>query len=254
VTVITSVIYCTFTVTIPYYLTVSDTVQWSGTTGSDRDLIQLRSHSTRPMTSRALTAHQTALSLWLEICPLFCSLQWQCFRWLSAKFFLWCVLWKSSANECSLFNRKHFSQAMTYSDWKIKQKTYPDEWDDTAVGWLALANRDHTALSSGNWLNKHSWNNLISRTIKEDKIQNLTAFTEAHHQKAEHISVHFTEQCKISFTLTLLMWRIWWAPNNASRWQMGFNLAFKGLTDYLQPGFTYVNQNKWKFTFSKSNS
>ena len=31
-------------------------------------------------------------------------------------------------------------------------------------------------------------------------------------------------------TLILLTWRIWWAPNNASRWQMGFNSAFKGLT------------------------
>jgi len=30
-------------------------------------------------------------------------------------------------------------------------------------------------------------------------------------------------------TLTLLMWRIWWAPNNASKWQMEFDLAFKGL-------------------------
>jgi len=30
-------------------------------------------------------------------------------------------------------------------------------------------------------------------------------------------------------TLILLMWRIWWAPNNASRWQMGFNWVFKGL-------------------------
>ena len=29
--------------------------------------------------------------------------------------------------------------------------------------------------------------------------------------------------------LTLLTWIIWWIPNNASRWQMGFNLAFKGL-------------------------
>ena len=29
--------------------------------------------------------------------------------------------------------------------------------------------------------------------------------------------------------LNLLMWRIWWAPNNASKWQMGFNSAFKGL-------------------------
>ena len=25
------------------------------------------------------------------------------------------------------------------------------------------------------------------------------------------------------------MWRVWWAPNNASRWQMGFNSAFEGL-------------------------
>jgi len=30
-------------------------------------------------------------------------------------------------------------------------------------------------------------------------------------------------------TLILLTWKIWWAPNNASRWQMGFNSAFKGL-------------------------
>jgi len=30
-------------------------------------------------------------------------------------------------------------------------------------------------------------------------------------------------------TLILLTWRIWWAPNNASRWQMGFNSAFKAL-------------------------
>jgi len=30
-------------------------------------------------------------------------------------------------------------------------------------------------------------------------------------------------------TFILLTWRIWWVPNNASRWQMGFNSAFKGL-------------------------
>ena len=30
-------------------------------------------------------------------------------------------------------------------------------------------------------------------------------------------------------TVTLLMWRIWWAPTNASKWQMGFNSVFKGL-------------------------
>ena len=30
-------------------------------------------------------------------------------------------------------------------------------------------------------------------------------------------------------THTLLTWRIWWDPNNASKWQMGFNSAFKGI-------------------------
>jgi hypothetical protein len=29
-------------------------------------------------------------------------------------------------------------------------------------------------------------------------------------------------------TLILLTWRIWWAPNNVRRWQVGFNSAFKG--------------------------
>ena len=30
-------------------------------------------------------------------------------------------------------------------------------------------------------------------------------------------------------TLILLTWIIWWAPDNASKWQMGFNSAFRGL-------------------------
>jgi hypothetical protein len=32
-------------------------------------------------------------------------------------------------------------------------------------------------------------------------------------------------------TLTLLKWKIWLAPINASRWQMGFNSEFKGLNE-----------------------
>jgi len=36
-------------------------------------------------------------------------------------------------------------------------------------------------------------------------------------------------------TLTLLTWRKWWAPNNASKQQMGFNSAFKGLNAQLNP-------------------
>jgi len=35
----------------------------------------------------------------------------------------------------------------------------------------------------------------------------------------------------ITLTLNPLTWKIWWAPNNASKWQMGFNSAFKGLND-----------------------
>jgi hypothetical protein len=38
----------------------------------------------------------------------------------------------------------------------------------------------------------------------------------------------------VVLTLILLTWRIWRAPNNASRWQMGFNWAFEGLDDDLQ--------------------
>jgi len=33
----------------------------------------------------------------------------------------------------------------------------------------------------------------------------------------------------VTLTLTLLTWGKWWAPNNATKGQMGFNSAFKGL-------------------------
>jgi len=35
----------------------------------------------------------------------------------------------------------------------------------------------------------------------------------------------------------LLTWRIWWAPNNASSWQMGFNSTSKGLKE-VEPNTT----------------
>jgi hypothetical protein len=40
-------------------------------------------------------------------------------------------------------------------------------------------------------------------------------------------NISFGRVCRL--TLILLTWRIWWAPINASRWQMGFNSTFKGL-------------------------
>ena len=44
-----------------------------------------------------------------------------------------------------------------------------------------------------------------------------------------------TSACKekdkkgVMSTLYLLTWIIWWALNNATKWQMGFNWVFKGL-------------------------
>jgi len=38
-----------------------------------------------------------------------------------------------------------------------------------------------------------------------------------------------------ALTLILLTWRIWWALNNVSKWQMGFNSAFKGLNFPVVP-------------------
>ena len=38
------------------------------------------------------------------------------------------------------------------------------------------------------------------------------------------------------FSFKLLTWKIWWAPNNASKWKMGFNSAFKGVNDPMVSG------------------
>jgi hypothetical protein len=40
----------------------------------------------------------------------------------------------------------------------------------------------------------------------------------------------YRNDCYTVLTLILLTWRIWWVPNNASKWQKELNSAFKGLT------------------------
>jgi hypothetical protein len=37
----------------------------------------------------------------------------------------------------------------------------------------------------------------------------------------------------VGLSLNPLTWKIWWAPNNDSRWKMGFNSALKGLMSFL---------------------
>ena len=45
-------------------------------------------------------------------------------------------------------------------------------------------------------------------------------------------------------TLYLLTWRIWWASNNASKGQVGFNWVFKGLITDFNNTFSSIN---WKY-------
>ena len=50
-------------------------------------------------------------------------------------------------------------------------------------------------------------------------------------------------------TLVLLTWTIWRAPTNDSKWQMGFNSAFKGLSDHLKPNLDVRLHSKQKFFY-----
>jgi len=52
--------------------------------------------------------------------------------------------------------------------------------------------------------------------------------------------------CRWDLTLILLTWRIWWAPNNASRWQMEFNSPFQVLkaNDALTQGVLTTSKCK----------
>jgi len=81
-----------------------------------------------------------------------------------------------------------------------------------------------------NWgLQKHaqSPNFMLSFSVKHARAR-------THKHTHIHLSAHLT--------LDLLTWKIWWAPNNAGRWQMGFNSAFKGLNQLL-PNF-------WPFPYA----
>ena len=66
-------------------------------------------------------------------------------------------------------------------------------------------------------------------------------------------AIHFATSQTPSFcylTIILLTWRIWWAPNNASKWQMGFNSAFKGLNNHTKLIFpSTTSYSKWSLCF-----
>ena len=56
---------------------------------------------------------------------------------------------------------------------------------------------------------------------------------------------YFSKNCReySILTLYLLTWKIWWSPNNVSKWQMRFNSAFKGLINVWQLRALYMETN-----------
>jgi hypothetical protein len=48
------------------------------------------------------------------------------------------------------------------------------------------------------------------------------------------------EKVLLVLTLILRMWKKWWTHNNASKWQMEFNSAFKGLISHPNFGSVYI--------------
>jgi len=57
----------------------------------------------------------------------------------------------------------------------------------------------------------------------------LTRWTDCYEEDGISYRWGPVEQILVCLTLILLTWGIWWAPNNASEWQMGFDPAFNGL-------------------------
>ena len=68
-----------------------------------------------------------------------------------------------------------------------------------------------------------------------EKLIHLVGFFIGTHQKPYSVSWILN-----TLTIYLLTWRIWWALNNASKWQMRFNSAFKGLRCLLSTLYRHV--------------
>ena len=73
------------------------------------------------------------------------------------------------------------------------------------------------------------WKKVILQQRKSFVLEEEEKQIEAEHSWSDEMSHRrMLHRCRI-WRINPLTWKMWWTPNNASRWQMGFNTAFKGL-------------------------
>ena len=88
------------------------------------------------------------------------------------------------------------------------------------------------------------WLFILSQRVPSQRCQGRLLITnlavEAAPQNLLHVLRRSSEPSAY-INPTLLTWTIWWALNNASKWLMGFNSAFKGL-NMKEPG-SYVSES-----------
>jgi hypothetical protein len=56
----------------------------------------------------------------------------------------------------------------------------------------------------------------------------------------KHLGTKMLNYHEIGLTLILLTWSIGWAPNNARKWQMGFNWDFKVLIEIFHLNYLFT--------------
>jgi hypothetical protein len=136
-----------------------------------------------------------------------------------------------------------FSALSSVTRWRILR------WNDMVIFFSSL----------------HSFS--LLRALQEPSISHSFCFWFIQHHcrwvmaffspKRSSCSLKLTTHCLLPpLTLNLLSWRIFWAPNNASKWQIGFNLAFKGLImratipPFLHTSYWLTQGQFCLFTFS----
>ena len=124
----------------------------------------------------------------------------------------------------------------------VKCTAFPSESHNSTL-WWAL---NSTPATAENWLLKEGMLKVKHYTctmLFKHIFQHLLTAGVRILEKIVSIVFDRNKSCMF-LTLILLTWRMWWAPNNASKWQMGFNSVFKGLKTVLNT--TYVQAFMWE--------